>query len=112
MLQTWFVTKMLERGLEATADLQQDGAPALYALPDREYLEDKFSALWIARGSDMVWPPRNPDFTTRDSSLWGTVKEKISQLRLTTVEGLKAASSESFNDSQSKRESRRRWGKN
>jgi hypothetical protein len=48
-LQTWFVPKLRERGLEATAVLQQDGAPANVALPVREYLEDRFSGRRIGR---------------------------------------------------------------
>jgi hypothetical protein len=100
MLQERFVPQLRERGLEATAILQQDGAPAQYALLVRQYLDDKFSGRWIGRGSDMAWPSRRPDLTKCDKSLWGIVKEKICQLRLTTVEDLKTAIMDCFNDFQ------------
>jgi hypothetical protein len=69
LLQAWFVPQLRETGLETTAVLQQDGAPAHVALPVRECLDDRFSGRWIGRGSDMVWPPRSPDLTTCDNSL-------------------------------------------
>jgi hypothetical protein len=47
----------------------------------------------------MVWPPRRRDLTC-DSSLWGIVKEKIFQLRLTVVEDQKTAVRHCFNDFQ------------
>jgi hypothetical protein len=34
----------------------------------------------------MVWPPQNPDLTAFGNSLWGIVKEKISQLRQLKIE--------------------------
>jgi hypothetical protein len=43
MLQMSFVPQLSERGLEATAFLQQDGAPTHYTLQVREYLDDAFS---------------------------------------------------------------------
>jgi hypothetical protein len=46
----------------------------------------------------MVWP-RSPDLITCDSSFWGTVKEKVAQLQLRTVEDLKIAIRDCFNDS-------------
>jgi hypothetical protein len=64
MLQTWFVPQLLESGLVTTVVLRQDGARAHCALPVREYLDNEFSARWIGRGSDMVWPPRSPQLTT------------------------------------------------
>jgi hypothetical protein len=89
---------MRERVLEATTVLKQDGKPAQFALRVRGYLEDKFSVKWIRRGSNMVWPPRSLDLNTCDYSLWGIVKEKIFQLRLTTFEDLKTIIRECFND--------------
>jgi hypothetical protein len=111
MLQTWFVPQLRERGLEATAILQQDGAPAHFALPVGEYLDDRFSGRWIGCGSDMMWLPRSPDLTTCDNSLWGIVKDKLSHLRLPTIEDLKAAIRNCFNDFQPSawKMSRRTW---
>jgi hypothetical protein len=40
-----FLPHLNERRLEAIAILQQDGAPAHYALPVSEYLDDKFSGM-------------------------------------------------------------------
>jgi hypothetical protein len=89
MLQTWFVPQLRVRGLEVTAVLCNKMAHQHAALsPVREYPNNKFSGRWTGRGSDMVWPPRSPDITTCDNSLWGIVKEKIYQLRLATVADL------------------------
>jgi hypothetical protein len=46
----------------------------------------------------MLCLPWSPDLTICDNSLWGTVKENISQLHLTTAENLKAAIRDCFND--------------
>lgn len=43
-----------------------------------------------------AWPPRSSDLITCDNSLRGTGKEKISQLRLTSVEDLKTATWDCF----------------
>jgi hypothetical protein len=40
----------------------------------------------------MVWPTGSPDLTTCASSLWDTVKDKISKLHLTVFEALQQLS--------------------
>jgi hypothetical protein len=101
---TLLLTHVSPRGLfhncVREAVLQQDGAPAHYGLPVREYLDDIFSGGRVRRGSDMVWHPRRPDLTTCDNSHLVTVKEKMSHLRLTTVEDIKTAIRDCFNDFQ------------
>jgi hypothetical protein len=32
---------------------------------------------WIGRGGTIVWPPRSPDLTLLDFSVWGEVKDKV-----------------------------------
>ena len=96
MLQKYFVPQLRSRQLEESAILQQDGAPAHFALCVREFLDTKFRGRWIGRGSDMPWPARSPDLSTCDNSLWGIVKQKISQLHLRTVEDLETAVKDCF----------------
>jgi hypothetical protein len=66
--------------------LQQDGAPAHFALSVRNVLNGHFPGRWIDRGSPtspapMPWPPRSPDLTTPDNSLWGIIKGRVAARR-------------------------------
>jgi hypothetical protein len=63
------------RGLEETAILQQEGASAHYVVPGEEYL-DTTNPVDDRLEADLIRPGR-PNLT-RDNSLWGTVKKKIS----------------------------------
>jgi hypothetical protein len=31
---------------------------------------------WFGRGGKIAWPPRSPDLTPLDFSVWGYIKEK------------------------------------
>ena len=55
----------------------QDGAPAhrLIAVWDR--LRELFGERVIAVNHDVEWPPRSPDLTPCDYSLWGHSKNKV-----------------------------------
>ena len=55
---------------------QQDGAPAHYSTVVREFLDDNFS-IWIGRRGTIDWPPRSPDLTPCDFSLWGIIKDRV-----------------------------------
>ena len=46
--------------------LQQDGAPAHFALIVREFLNLNFNERWIGRGGPFEWPPCSPDLTSPD----------------------------------------------
>lgn len=56
---------------------QQDGAPAHYALPVRNYLDQIFPNRWIGRRGALEWPPRSPDLNPMDFFLWGYLKNKV-----------------------------------
>ena len=72
--------------------LQQDGAPAHFALPVRALLNAEFPDRWIGRRSNsFAWPPRSPDLTTPDNSLWGFIKGQVSGIRYETIDQLKHA---------------------
>ena len=101
MLQTWLIPQLEEKGLTERIWLQQDGAPAHYALAVREFLNEHFPGRWIGRGSverpaPLKWPPRSPDLSTPDNSLWGVIKEHVSARRYATNEELRNAVEDAF----------------
>ena len=52
----------------------------------------QFPVRWIGRGSNsFAWPPRSPDLTTPDNSLWGFIKGQVSGIRYETIDQLKHA---------------------
>ena len=75
---------------------QQDGAPPHYALPVRNFLNQRFNDHWIGRGGPISWPARSPDLTKLDFFLWGYVKDKVYQTALTTRENMQARIREAF----------------
>lgn len=56
---------------------QQDGAPAHFSLTVRAFLDQHFPGRWIGRNGPIAWPPRSPDLTPMDYSIWGILKEKV-----------------------------------
>ena len=54
----------------------QDGAPAHFAIEVREFLDKRFNR-WIGRSGTVAWPPRSPDLTPCDFSLWGLMKDDL-----------------------------------
>lgn len=64
-----------ENGMEDFV-YQQDGAPAHWALESRQCIARKFP-LWIGRGGPIAWPPRSPDLTPMDFSVWGNAKDFV-----------------------------------
>lgn len=55
----------------------QDGAPAHFAVPVRNHLNQRFPHRWIGRGSEFPWPPRSPDINPLDFYLWGHMKDLV-----------------------------------
>ena len=51
MLNGWLVPQLQENGIEDTVVLQQDGAPAHFAIHVYDYLNETFPGRWIGRGS-------------------------------------------------------------
>lgn len=70
--------------------LQLDGAPAHFARPVRDFLNDTFGDQWIGRGGPIPWPPRSPDLTPIDFFLWGRVKNLVYQSPIDSEEELVA----------------------
>ena len=82
MLETWLIPQLRDRGLLDDVWLRHDGAPAHFALSVSNVLNERFPGRWIGRGSPtspapLPWPPRSPDLTTPDNSLWGIIKGRV-----------------------------------
>ncbi|CAF5022496.1 unnamed protein product [Rotaria sp. Silwood1] len=56
--------------------LKQDGAPPHYGQIVRDYLDD-ILVDWIGRRVTVEGPPRSPDLTPCDFSLWGIMKDRV-----------------------------------
>lgn len=56
---------------------QNDGCPAHWRLPVREYLDNVFPNSWIGRNGPFPWPPRSPDLTPLDFYVWGRAKQLV-----------------------------------
>jgi DDE superfamily endonuclease/Helix-turn-helix domain (DUF4817) len=67
---------------------QQDGAPSHNSYAAREYLNNLFGNHVITSHSEIPWPPRSPDMTPLDFSIWGFVKECIYQQPIHNIEDL------------------------
>lgn len=74
---------------------QQDGAPAHYGQVVRNYLDDTFSQ-WISRRGTIEWPPRSPDLTPCDFSLWGIIKDRVYARKPRDLNHLKMLIKEEF----------------
>lgn len=75
--------------LEDQLIFQQDGAPAHYALPVRQYLDQHFPGHWIGRRGSIEWPPRSPDLSPLDFFLWGHLKSRIYSTPPASLEDLR-----------------------
>ncbi|KAJ4440474.1 hypothetical protein ANN_08615 [Periplaneta americana] len=72
-----------------------------YAIAVREYLNEALPGRWVGRGSPalpapLAWPPRSPDLTKCDNSLWGFIKGIVSQNRYNTTDELKGVVKQAF----------------
>lgn len=101
----WYREMMVTRAIPAMQNFpnfaslvfQQDGAPPHFALAVRQLLDQTFPGRWMGRGSarqpaPIAWPPRLPDLTPLDFSVWGYLKQRIftRDWRPSTLEELKA----------------------
>ncbi len=68
--------------------LQQDGAPAHFSVEVRNFLNEHFPD-WIGRAGRIAWPPRSPDLTPMDFSIWGIMKNRVYAHPIANVEDLK-----------------------
>ena len=69
----------------------QDGALPHYAKNVRNWLDELFPSRWMSRRGPIERPPRSPDLTTVDVSVWGIVKEIMYAQRLDSLEELQYA---------------------
>ncbi|CAF4230737.1 unnamed protein product, partial [Rotaria sordida] len=76
MLKNHIIPQLEEQPTFQTMIWQQDGAPPHYGQAVRDYLDDTFSE-WIGRRGTVEWPPRSPDLTPCDFSLWGVIKDHV-----------------------------------
>lgn len=65
---------------------QHDGAPPHNAYLVNNYLQETFYDQWIASNGPFLWPPRSPDLSVLDYFIWGTIKNKVYESPLTTIE--------------------------
>lgn len=54
-----------------------DGAPAHFDRRVRQLLISRFGERFIGRGAPIQYPPRSPDLTPLDFSIWGIIKDKV-----------------------------------
>lgn len=65
---------------------QHDGAPPHNFHLVNDKLHNLFDDRWIANNGPHLWPPRSPDLTVLDFFVWGTVKNKVYDTVVTTME--------------------------
>lgn len=66
-----------------------DGAPVHSTRLIIDYLNETYGEQWIGRGGPVLWPPRSPDLTKMDFSIWGYVKDQVYKIPPTTIEDMK-----------------------
>lgn len=66
-----------------------DGAPPHITNPVRNWLDQNFPNQWIGRFGPIPWAPRSPDLNPLDFFLWGSLKNKVFQNSITTLDDLK-----------------------
>ncbi|KAL7305541.1 hypothetical protein TKK_0002276 [Trichogramma kaykai] len=57
--------------------LMLDGAPAHWAGPVLDYLDEHWTQRWIGRYGLVAWPPSSPDLNPLDYSHWGPSKDQV-----------------------------------
>jgi hypothetical protein len=85
MLELYALSKLPPQTL-----LQQDVAPPHSCHHVRNHLDRKMVGRRNGRSGPIVWPPRSPELTTLDFSLWGYVKNIVYQLKINDLQHLKA----------------------
>jgi hypothetical protein len=95
MLKNNIIPELEEHSNFQTMIWQQDGAPAHYGQVVRNYLDDTF-VQWISRRGTIEWPPRSPDLTPCDFSLWGIIKDRVYAQKPRDLNHLKILIKEEF----------------
>lgn len=65
---------------------QHDGAPPHGGYLIDNFLQNVFDDRWIANNGPFLWPPRSPDHSVLDFFIWGTVKDRVYNTPVTTME--------------------------
>jgi len=81
LLQNYFFPKFSDLPDIEDHIFMQDGAPPHYLYPVRAWLNQNLADQWVGRGTSLdrckvIWPPRSPDLTPCDFSLWAFVKHR------------------------------------
>ena len=82
-----FVNQLLPEELES-GYFQQDGATAHTTRENLRYLEEFYDDRIISLRANPEWPPRSPDLTPLDFSVFGWMKDSIYKNRVHTLEEL------------------------
>jgi hypothetical protein len=54
----------------------------------RNFLNNTFGE-WIGRRRTVEWPPRSPDLTPMDFTVWGIMKDRVYSVKIRDLEHLK-----------------------
>lgn len=68
--------------------IQLDGAPAHFAAPVQDWLNEEFPDRWIGRNGPVRWSPRSPDITPLDFFLWGHIKALVYRTPVQNIQDL------------------------
>lgn len=68
---------------------QLDGCPAHYGRGPRQWLDAHYPGSWIGRGGPVNWPARSPDLTSMDYFVWGSIKTKVYEVPVQTLQELR-----------------------
>lgn len=99
MLNSFLMDFLDDLPLQQVMDIwfMQDGAAPHYALSVRNRLTEIFPRRWIGRRGPVEWPPRSPDLTPMDYSIWGFVKSQVYYDPPTSLDDLKFRITEALN---------------
>lgn len=76
MLQEQIYPALLEIPELQDMIFMQDGAPPHWLRTVRDWLDEHFPERWLGRDGPILWPPRSPDLTPMDFSVWGIIKDR------------------------------------
>lgn len=71
---------------------QQDGASAHIALATIAYIQEHFDKKIINKKTNIPWPPRLPDITPLDFSVFGYIKDTVFMHRIKNLDELRLQS--------------------
>jgi hypothetical protein len=84
----------LQQDMDRDFTFQQDGSPPHLHREVTSYV-NRTVLTWTGRGGKIAWPPRSPDLSPLDFSIWGYLKDKVFVLPLpASLEELRARMTE------------------